>query len=562
MHLRIPALLLLSLLTPFIHASSVDPPNLLPLTTRANHLLSLGQFNEAASVYTEAIQLSPSDYLLYYKRATAYLSLSRHGAALEDFDKVLELTNGTFDGAYLMKAKIHLKEGEYDLASGAVSEYFKSPSAGGSGAKATEAADLQSKIEDASKLYSKARKEHTSHLPTACVTTTSTLIHTYSPYSIPIRSLRAECSLLSGDVAGAVGDYTRLASLLPPEDAMKLHLVVFRLSYFFLPAPEEGVAALNPLKQCLHFDPDNKQCLSLHRIAKSFERSFSKLQGLLEKEDWRGAVALLTDAGKGKEKDLLKKFDEALESNTARAQLLPPTSASQEDIPLPDPKIASPRRQTLIRALCRAYTHLAESSSGSAYLRKTEMFCGELIGMEGCAEDVDGLVGKASVLLAKDEDEDVEEGVRVLERAFEATGRSNRDIHRKLSEAKKALKMRKRKDYYKVLGVSRDADEKSIKKAYRKAAKTAHPDKGGSEAKMAAVNEAYEVLSNPELRARFDAGDDPNDPTSQGGGPFQYHYGGGGGGGGFGGADHPFAQFFQQSPPGHHGGQQFKFHFG
>ena len=43
--------------------------------------------------------------------------------------------------------------------------------------------------------------------------------------------------------------------------------------------------------------------------------------------------------------------------------------------------------------------------------------------MEGCAEDVDGLVGKASVLLAKDEDEDVEEGVRVLERAFEATGR-------------------------------------------------------------------------------------------------------------------------------------------
>lgn len=34
----------------------------------------------------------------------------------------------------------------------------------------------------------------------------------------------------------------------------------------------------------------------------------------------------------------------------------------------------------------------------------------------------------------------------------------------------------------------------------------AHPDKGGSEAAMAAVNEAYEVLSNPELRARFDRG--------------------------------------------------------
>jgi DnaJ family protein C protein 3 len=68
----------------------------------------------------------------------------------------------------------------------------------------------------------------------------------------------------------------------------------------------------------------------------------------------------------------------------------------------------------------------------------------------------------------------------------------------------------------------------------RKAAMTAHPGKGGFEAKMAQVNEAYEVLSNPgkqlctintfvllaqviftELRQRFDNGDDPNDPGSQ-----------------------------------------------
>jgi DnaJ family protein C protein 3 len=64
----------------------------------------------------------------------------------------------------------------------------------------------------------------------------------------------------------------------------------------------------------------------------------------------------------------------------------------------------------------------------------------------------------------------------------------------------------------------------------RKAAITAHPDKGGSEAKMARVNEAYGLLTNPgkqlftvnitELRRRFDNGDDPNDPGSQGGAPF------------------------------------------
>ncbi|KAF9254202.1 hypothetical protein L218DRAFT_1009942, partial [Marasmius fiardii PR-910] len=69
----------------------------------------------------------------------------------------------------------------------------------------------------------------------------------------------------------------------------------------------------------------------------------------------------------------------------------------------------------------------------------------------------------------------------------------------------------------------------------------------------------YEVLSNPELRARFDGGDDPNDPSGGGAGPFTYTYSGGHGGfGGFPGGDHPFAQFFQQ---GGGGGQGFKFHF-
>jgi len=78
----------------------------------------------------------------------------------------------------------------------------------------------------------------------------------------------------------------------------------------------------------------------------------------------------------------------------------------------------------------------------------------------------------------------------------------------------------------------------------RNAAKTAHPDKGGSESKMATVNEAYEVLSKPDLRARYDAGDDPNDPMGgyESQGP-RY----GGFGGDFGGSGHPFSQFFQQS---------------
>ncbi len=59
-------------------------------------------------------------------------------------------------------------------------------------------------------------------------------------------------------------------------------------------------------------------------------------------------------------------------------------------------------------------------------------------------------------------------------------------------------------DYYKILGVSKDATADEIKKAFRKLARTHHPDAGGDEAKFKEINEAYEVLSDEEKRALYD----------------------------------------------------------
>jgi DnaJ homolog subfamily C member 3 len=121
-----------------------------------------------------------------------------------------------------------------------------------------------------------------------------------------------------------------------------------------------------------------------------------------------------------------------------------------------------------------------------------------------------------------------------------------------LRKAEIALKRSKEKDYYKVLGVPHDADELQIKAAYRKMTKLYHPDKAvksgvtkeQAEKRMAAINEAYEVLSDPELKARFDRGDDPNSHEGRGQ-HFQANPFGGG---------HPF--FFQHGPGGGSGGQQ------
>ena len=92
-----------------------------------------------------------------------------------------------------------------------------------------------------------------------------------------------------------------------------------------------------------------------------------------------------------------------------------------------------------------------------------------------------------------------------------------------------------KRDYYEVLGVSRDADEATLKKAYRQVAKKYHPDMnpGDAEAerKFKEASEAYAILSDPEKRRQYD---------QFGHAAFE---GGAGGAGGFGGFDFSGADF-------------------
>lgn len=105
--------------------------------------------------------------------------------------------------------------------------------------------------------------------------------------------------------------------------------------------------------------------------------------------------------------------------------------------------------------------------------------------------------------------------------------------------------MGEKRDYYAVLGVSRDADDSAIKKAYRKLAKKYHPDTSAgnaqAEEKFKEVTEAYEILSDPEKRKLYDRfGHAAFDGSAAGGGgtggygqgsPFEDWFGRGGGSG-------------------------------
>ncbi|WVR04336.1 hypothetical protein IAU60_001336 [Kwoniella sp. DSM 27419] len=489
------------------------------IASDAGRLLAQGNYLEAARAYGEAIDRDPTSYVNYYKRATAYLSLGRHNAALDDFDHILRI-NPAFAQAHLQKAKILTKEGEFDKAQSELKAYGKSKSD-------TESSELAESVSLGSAASKSAHKAAQSRNWAVCVDHSTKALE-FGPNSKDLRELRVTCATELGDSQAVYGDLTRLASLNP--SAIDLPMRLSHIAYFLLASE----AATAHIKQCLHYDPDSKPCKAVHRMLRRLEKDTTKARNFIDGNEYRKAIKIFEgDDG------LLSRFDQALIEATRAHDDQPAYLPSQFD-----PVAKSQMRLELYALACRAAVGANDFKKD-----KGARWCETTLEMDG--ENVDGLVARGERLL---KDESWDEAVRVFDKAFENSGRSREDIRGRLQKAHRLLKQSKQKDYYKVLGVPRDADERAIKKAFRTAAKTAHPDVGGSEEKMAALNEAYEVLSDTELRQRYDNGDDPNDPQSgQGHNPFAHH------GGGF---PHFFQQGFQQGgfPGGFPGGGQ-KMHF-
>ncbi|KAF9583932.1 hypothetical protein BGW38_008078 [Lunasporangiospora selenospora] len=506
---------LLSLLPVFLSLRSVcaEPQTTQQFLDQASFHLGKGEYNLALQNYDAAIERDPTNYLSYFKRAATYMTLGRNHQAVSDFTKILEL-KPDFRQALLQRGKIHTKTGDFEKAKQDLELHAKDNS------QDEETIQLLMSIDVASKALSLAEDAASKGQMEECVQILGAAI-LVSPLYTPFRLQRAECRIAKGEVEEAVNDLSRATHNAATNPKLMHRLST--MSYYSLYMPEQ---ALGHVKQCISFDPENKLCKALFRKLKTTEKEMTKLRSDLENGRWAGAINKAVGSDQALSTSILQETETMEKDNNAVGKM--------------------PKRLLLsiYSAACKAYTETKDA-------KKALKWCSDTLSLD--ETNVDGLVGRGMAHLLNDE---FEEAVRDLNQAHEASGGQDYNIQEKLNKAQRLLKQSKKKDYYKILGVSRTASEREIKKAFRKQALMWHPDtyrgdlsSSEVEKRMAGLNEAYEVLSDSQLRARFDNGDDPNDHEAQQN-PFAH---------GFGGAGNPF--FFQQGSGSPYGDGTFTFNF-
>lgn len=337
--------------------------------------------------------------------------------------------------------------------------------------------------------------------------------------------MRGEAYLKMGSV-NALGDAQNVAMNLLRNNQSDPEALVLRGRALY--AQGENDKAIKHFRQALNCDPDFRDAVKYLRLVQKLDRM---------KEDGN------KDYKSGRWQSALEKYTEALEvdplNKGTNSKILQNRALCQIKLKNYDNAISD----------CEAALKLDPSYTKA---RKT----------------------KASAMGAAGNWEDA---VREL-KSLQEQDPNDAAIAKEVRKAELELKKSKRKDYYKILGIEKDASETDIKKAYRKLAIIHHPDKNPDDESAAErfkdIGEAYETLSDDQKRAAYDRGDELMEHDHFGGGGgfggggaqgidpeiLMQMFGGMGGGGGRGGGGFPGGGGFGGFPGG--GQSQGGFHFG
>ncbi|KAI9260221.1 hypothetical protein BY458DRAFT_516538 [Sporodiniella umbellata] len=415
----------------------------------ANEQYKLGDYNEAIRLYSEAIEASPNTATYYNNRAAAYLMKKQYQQAATDSLKAVEL-DPTNAKAYARAGKCQLNIGHLEEA----------------GRLLQRASELDPKA--AAKDYHALQNVHmylaqvktfmeNEQFPLAR-NSLNRAISFIDSEQVPLqwRMMEAECALGEKNYSEA----SRIANALMRLDTQNPDALYLRARVFYSQGDNQKTTA--HCVEALRCDPDFSKARTLLKMAKAVEA---------QKEV--GNVAFKSN-----------RLADAYEAYTSALEI--------------DPK--------------NDHMNARLYSNRAAVLQKQKKFdealsdCDQALSLDG--EFFKVFSRRAACYM---ETEQYEEAVKDYQKLIEVDG-SNREYQSLLRKAELELKKSQRKDYYKVLGLTKTATETEIKKAYRKLALQYHPDKNAgdekAEVRFKEIGEAYAILSDAEKKARYDSGVD------------------------------------------------------
>lgn len=261
-----------------LSASDIDPDiPVAQLISSATSALAQGKAQDALVYFDVATTRDPQNYMTYFRRGAAYLSLGRSAQAGQDFDRVLAI-KPSFEGALVQRAKLRSRQGDWASAKADYTTANKKNS--------QEWKDLE-EAQGAEKLSSDAEKAQ----DWAACTAHADVAINVAATARTLRQRRAKCRFEKGDLHSGVSDLLHVAQLTSSPDTYQQ----ISATYFY--ALDETDSGLTQIKHCLHSDPDSKACSKLLKREKAIDRRRKKVTAFIEKSHYSQAVKLLVGAG-------------------------------------------------------------------------------------------------------------------------------------------------------------------------------------------------------------------------------------------------------------------------
>mmetsp|Transcript_11783 Transcript_11783/g.15550 ORF Transcript_11783/g.15550 Transcript_11783/m.15550 type:complete len:494 (-) Transcript_11783:660-2141(-) len=481
------ALLLCGLIFRIGAAANTGTVSVGKLRSDADVALASGDIDLSIKLLDKVIQLEPDNERNFYKRSRANLRKKRYSSVVSDLSSAIRL-KPNYKKAIAERAKLRFQMGWCDDAHADLKQLRTLDE------KAKELADEPSVLQCKNYLGMIGHFERTKDFQNAKNALDKVIPLADRSSDLLLR--RAEVSMHLHQFLDVVVDSGRVIKMEPDSiPALELR----GRAYYMLNEPD---MAMNHWRQALKHDPEHKSVKGHYRILKKLTKK---------------AKAASDHSASGAYEEAIAEWRLACAVDPAHFAFLAPTLVAISETHL---KLSQ-------------WDEAADAAQESLNVAKE-------VSDPQPMQDARIAMGRAKL-----EGEKYDEALNWFRQAVEA----DKEDQRAKEELKKAEVAKKRStevDHYKVLGVPRNADSKQIKKAYKEKALKFHPDKVAPDLREEAEKEfmkiggAYEILSDSEMRAKYDAGEDVQ---GQGGG--QQH-------GGF----HPFMHHGQQ------GGQNFHFHFG